>query len=256
MEFVRRADSGRTSPVILSCEDASAEQLELFCKTSGGCDQGVTSLAYEAIAACLASDLGLPIPKPYLVEIIPQFADGISQDAVRNRFITSARICFGSTRAPSQFSVWQKSDRIYPEMVQTAASILLFDAIIQNPDRRDENPNCLKRGNELRIIDHELCFATKLILNWQPPWGLGGMDAIGVPGAHIFFRALRGVEIDFGPISDAWQGLSDQRIDSYVTSIPQAWYDGLQDVRDALELIKQARDQVDDCIAEIRRVLT
>lgn len=50
----------------------------------------------------------------------------------------------------------------------TAAGVLLFDAIIQNPDRRDENPNCLVQGNELRMIDHELAFAHRLILLGVP----------------------------------------------------------------------------------------
>src|SRR5262249_26198574 len=31
-------------------------------------------------------------------------------------------------------------------------------AIIQNPDRRTENPNCLVRGESIRIFDHDLAF--------------------------------------------------------------------------------------------------
>ena len=69
-----------------------------------------------------------------------------------------------------------------------AASILLFDAIIQNPDRRAENPNCLVQGDELRIIDHELAFMHRVILLWQAPWLLGGMKEFERETSHLAAR--------------------------------------------------------------------
>ena len=53
------------------CEADTDHPLELFCKLSAGCDQGVTSLAREVVAACLAADLGLPVPIPYLPGWLP-----------------------------------------------------------------------------------------------------------------------------------------------------------------------------------------
>jgi len=55
-------------------------------------------------------------------------------------------------------------------LVQTAAEVLVFDAIVQNPDRRADNPNCLVRGDEIRIIDHELAFSHGLVIGSVPPW--------------------------------------------------------------------------------------
>ncbi len=38
-----------------------------------------------------------------------------------------------------------------PAMVPVALATFVFDAIIQNPDRRSGNPNCLVRGDAFRI---------------------------------------------------------------------------------------------------------
>ena len=69
-EVMRRARIGRTNPVLMLCGEDSDAPVEVFCKLSAGCDQGVTNLTREAIAACLAADLDLPVPKAYLVDIV------------------------------------------------------------------------------------------------------------------------------------------------------------------------------------------
>jgi hypothetical protein len=65
----RPAAQGRTGPVLAAIETEDGEEVEVFAKLSAGCDQGVVNLAREAIAACLAADLGLPVPRPWLVEV-------------------------------------------------------------------------------------------------------------------------------------------------------------------------------------------
>jgi hypothetical protein len=140
-------------------------------------------------------------------------------------------------------------------MRPTASGILLFDAIIQNPDRRAENPNCLVQGNELRIIDHELAFMHRIILFWQAPWLLGGMKEFETPGRHIFVHELKGTPIDFAPIKSRWTALSDARLQEYEESIPPEWAAARADIDAALKLIADARDNIDACIRELGRIL-
>ena len=64
VEVIREAKSGRTKPVLMLCETDSDEAIEVFCKLSTGGFEGVTSLAREVVAACLAIDLNLPCPRP------------------------------------------------------------------------------------------------------------------------------------------------------------------------------------------------
>ncbi|WP_366869521.1 HipA family kinase [uncultured Roseobacter sp.] len=255
-EFIRPTEVGRTGPAIISCQSNSNDQLELFCKFSDGCDEGVVNLAREVVAACLAADLNLPVPKPYLVEVSEEFISLVPDDQTRGRMERSSRLCFGSSKAPNQFSTWPSEGRVTETMRPIAAAVLLFDGIVQNVDRRESNPNCLSRGNELRIIDHELCFATRLLLGWTPPWLTGGFDSLRKPGNHMFFKGLFGSQIDYTPIKVAWKDLSNERIDEYEAAIPTDWSAAKSDVESAVDLIRKARDHIDDCVAEMRRVLS
>ncbi|WP_170787102.1 HipA family kinase [Ruegeria lacuscaerulensis] len=255
VEYLRAATSGRTSPAIVLCENQNEYDLEVFCKMSDRCELGVKHLAREVIAAYLAADLGLPVPKPYLVELTREFIQSVPDVEMRDRMAKSCHICFGSTNVPTQFSVWPRGGEVTKEMLSTAASVFVFDAITQNSDRRDTNPNCLTKGDELRIIDHELCFSHGLVLFWTPPWMTGGLEDLRQSGNHIFYKHLAGREIDFTPITNAWRALSDTRIDSYEEAIPEEWEAASDEVKSSLQLIKDARDHIDDCLVEVQRVL-
>lgn len=254
-EFVRAATQGRTGPGLLICEDDVGNAVELFCKVSAGCDNGVSSLAREIVGACLAADLKLPVPRPYRVELSNEFAAIVPDDAFRSKLASSSKIGFGSLRVPNQFSAWAKGNTIPDIMVPNAAAIFIFDAIIQNPDRREENPNCLAKGTELRIFDHELAFMTDQLLLWVPPWKEGGLKWIERPGAHIFLSGLKGRPIDYDPIKDCWSSLSDQRLSEYRDAVPDVWAGVEPAVAAALKLIREARDNIDGCLDEMRRVL-
>lgn len=251
----RVAVQGRTGPILSACEADGEEEVEVFVKLSAGCDQNVVNLAREAIAACLAADLGLPVPKPWLVEIPPEIIPVVSDAQVADKLRRSCPVAFGSTRTPG-FSVWTTGQRLSDAMRPVASGILLFDAIIQNPDRRAENPNCLVCGGDLRIIDHELAFAHRLILLWRAPWVLGGMNDLAAPGRHIFLHELKGAPIDFEPTKSRWAALSDVRLREYEEAIPPEWAAARDDIDAALKLIADARDNIDACIAELGRILS
>lgn len=251
----RVAVQGRTGPILSACEVDGEEEVEVFVKLSAGCDQGVVNLAREAIAACLAADLGLPVPKPWIVEIPPEIIPVVADAQVADKLRRSCPVAFGSTRTPG-FSAWTTGQRLSDATRPLAASVLLFDAIIQNPDRRAENPNCLVQGDELRIIDHELAFMHRVILLWQAPWLLGGMKEFETPGRHIFVHELKGVPLDFGPIKSRWAALSDARLREYGGVIPPEWAAARADMDAALTLIADARDNIDACIGELGRILS
>lgn len=144
-------------------------------------------------------------------------------------------------------------------MLPMAAGIFVFDGIIQNPDRRSVNPNCLVRGDELRIFDHELAFSHDLPRIGQPwtrPWVLGGLKSLETNGNHIFRAGLKGRSIDFGSIRAAWQGLSDAHIADYEGELPAEWTDVARAAASAAKLIRDARDNIDAVLQEVKRVLS
>lgn len=255
-QFHNVVSSGKTKPARLVCEGAEGQSVELIVKLSGACERGVVNLSSEAIGACLAADLGLPVPRPYLVKLDPEFVDEIPDEAWREQARKSSTLAFGSTVVPSGFRQWTTADRLSVNMVPEAAAIFAFDALTSNPDRRVSNPNCFVRGDALRVFDHELSFSHGLVLFWRPPWELGGLQSLETEGAHIFRAELRGKALDLDPIRRAWANISDEKIDEYRASLPDDWGDGTAFVAAALSLVSDVRENIDGCLAEIARVLT
>ena len=256
LEFVRQMGAGRTCPLMISCEEPDGSIVSAVAKFSGFCDQRETHLAREVIGACLAGDLGLPVPKPILVEVPAGWSDIIPDPILRERVAASSPIAFGSTLMTGGFSAWTPDTRIKEAMYDTAAAVFTFDAIIQNPDRRTTNPNCLVRGEDIRIIDHELAFAHRVILGWRPPWVPGGLNWLETKGSHIFLADLKRTPLDFAPIRRLWSALADSRLVEYRAAVPVQWNQVAADVDSALTLIRDARDNIDACITEIQRVLS
>jgi hypothetical protein len=248
--------SGKTRPSRIVCERADGTIVEIVAKFSAGCEEKEASLAREVIAACLAGDLGLPVPEPFLVDVPGDWADHIRDAAQRTRLKASSRVAFGSRHITGGYVVWHQEMQIDEAMLPVAAAIFTFDGIIQNVDRRPENPNCLVKGSQIRIFDHELAFTHSVVIRWKPPWALGGLKPLETPGFHIFRAGLAGREIDFGPIRAVWAGLSDARITEYERALPGEWTGVAGTVEPALSLIRDARDRIDACLAEVKRVLT
>ena len=252
-EIVRQAASGRTKPVLMRCEADGDRSIEVFCKLSAGCDEGVLNLAREVVAACLAADLQLPVPEPFLVELPPELASVAAGADMAARLRAGSPVGFGSSRAENQFSAWTAGHRVTEAMLPHALGAFVFDAVIDNADRRLSNPNCLVAGDRIRLIDHELAFlSTANILNWQAPWRPDGLQWMN---DHIFLPGLRGRSLDFGPLRELWCAIPDWRFQEYRNAIPPEWDAALASVDEALERIRNARDNFDGIVSEMKRVL-
>ena len=255
-EVIREAESGRTRPVLMLCEADTDGAVEVFCKLSTGCFEGVTSLAREVVAACLAADLNLPVPTPSLVEIPPTLASTVKDPGIRARIETSSPVGFGSAKVESQFNVWTSGNRVTESMLPSALGTFVFDAVIDNVDRKPSNPNCLVARERLCLIDHELAFpSTSGLLDWRPPWQAGALSWLDRADGHLFCRELKKRNLDFGPLRRLWSAISDDRLLEYRQAVPPEWYVAHPAVEDALDRVRNARDNLDGVIAEIGRVL-
>lgn len=235
--------------------DAEADSpQEIVAKLSGGCERKVTSLAMEMLSALLAIDLHVPIPKPWLVELSPEFIESIPDHSWQNLARSSSSLAFGSHLLPNGFSTWTATTVPVGRMMNSASGALLFDIAIDNVDRRGTNPNCLVRGEDIRIFDHELAFPP-ILFGAQPPWVLGSQDHLRQRGAHIFRDALLKQSIDWSETEAAWKGLSDVRLDDYESALPPEWSAAVGSLRAAIDKIKKVRDNIDGCLAEVRRLL-
>ena len=104
--IVRPMESGRTSPLLVRCVRDDGSIIKVVVKFSAFCDQQQENLAIEAFAACLAADLGLPIPEPLLVVIPDEWAAIVPDEERKKRIRASSSVAFGSKLVTGGYSVW------------------------------------------------------------------------------------------------------------------------------------------------------
>jgi hypothetical protein len=248
--------SGRTWPSLITCERNGGEEVELIAKFAACCDRGPSSLIAEAVAASLAVDLGLPVSEPVVVGFDDEFVD-LMEDCDRElaaKLRGGITPAFGSTKLPPGFMPLPQGKKVPSVLQSQAAEIFAFDALVQNSDRRPENPNCLLGGDSLAIFDHELCFLTEGIIGWEPPWVVGALNTMR--NRHLFYRELAGKPNDLSRFYTAWQNISDERLLEYAGALPQEWVYNNDTATKILDYVTEVRDNIDPSILEIERVLS
>ncbi|RWB08986.1 MAG: hypothetical protein EOQ39_03555 [Mesorhizobium sp.] len=254
VEFIMPMKNGRTGPALLLCERDDGSDVAVVTKFTSGCEQAGINLARETIGACLASDLSLPIPEAFRVTLSEEFIASVPNDLFQAKMEASSEFAFGSKHITGQYNLWNSGYSVVRNMLPVAASIFAFDGIIQNPDRRVANPNCLVKGDDVRIFDHELAFSNGLVIGWVAPWKPGGLHSLEDPAMHIFKAGLSGKNIDLTDVRSRWAALSDVNISTYGDAIPEQW-NATDTIAAATRLIKEARDNIDGCVTELERVL-
>lgn len=226
MQFHRMMHSGRTSPILCGCEDQTERHVgDYVVKLKGCVERGEQGMLSELFASRLASYFGILVPESVLVEISPVFSDLVAQrhssilDGVRN----SVGLNFGSKLLVG-VATWPV-DRVIPEsMHQVAMNVFAFDALIQNPDRRFDNPNLLVSGDDVYVYDHESAFSFLLaIAPSRTPWTL---DDEFYLDRHVFFRGLKGQPHDTMDITDfisRLKSLTDDTLRRITSDIPERW---------------------------------
>jgi hypothetical protein len=257
VRYDRPADSGRTQPFRVAVETLDGEALEVFLKPSGAPELDVEGLCCEALAACLAGHLGVPVCEPLLVDLDEEWVSSVTDGRVRAILKNSNPTAFGSVSAGDGWHLWLPSDKVTADRRDTARAIFAFDALIENPDRgRIENPNLLVKNASFRVIDHELALRVRLLIPKPQPWAIGGLARLSQPGGHILASHLKGTTaLDLAPVREAWSTLSDEMLADFEASIPEQWAEATNAVASALTHVGNVRDRIDDCMAEIERVL-
>jgi len=242
--FLKVMGSGRTQPCLMACEDADGEEIEAVVKLRGHPQIAPGAFTSEALCSLLASDLGLPVQQPYRVQIDREFAATVPDPTLRPIIEASAGLNFGSKKWGPGYTIWPSAQNPPRAMRQAAMEIFAFDGLIQNPDRRAENPNCVYLGEEFLIYDHEMAFSNFLLLFAKPPWESGGLGNLK---DHVFRDAVRCQTMQLDRLQGALEALDEPRFQSYIESIPTAW-DGEAVTR------RKAADFLQNCIQNFDRI--
>ena len=215
--FSKVMGSGRTQPCLMVCEDDAGDEIEVVVKLRKHPQILPGGFVAEAMASFLASDLGLPVQQPYRVEITKDFAQTVPDAGLRGIVEQSEGLNFGCAMWGPGHTIWPRDQSLPKAMKRTAMEIFAFDGLIQNPDRKDRNPNCAYLGDDFLLYDHETAFSNFFLLFAKPPWEPGGVDFLK---DHIFRHTLRGEALELDRLQGALEALDAGRFREYVKRLP------------------------------------
>ncbi|MEN2431210.1 HipA family kinase [Comamonas sp. F1-6] len=258
VRYDRKMHNGKTTPFLLACEKETGEEVELIAKFSAGCEDQCGGLICEAIAAALAKDLGLPIPQPYIVNISPDFIATVGDEGHKQFLARSCPKGFGSERLPDGYSTWvAPTGKISDSLLASARSVIAFDSLFVNSDRRAENPNLMFNGSQIAVIDHEMALRQDMILFWKAPWTSGAFAPPFSLEKHLFYPMTKGSLVtDFDIFLQKLTVITDERIEEYASAIPVEWHQKKERISLAVEYIRDLRNNARPAIAELTKALS
>jgi hypothetical protein len=222
-------------------------------KLRGAVDGRDAGLVNELLAARFASCFGLATPEPAIVVIERALAEliGSQHPDQKTALEKSVGPNFGSKHLTG-VSTWPVDKAIPEEHFVTATEIFAFDALLQNPDRRYDNPNLFTRGDRLLIFDHEAAFSFLLaVLPPNKPWEIDNERYLT---NHVFYKRLRAKTIELEGFIANLENLSDPVLEDIVAELPPEW-DNEQCVTRIVQHILGIREHAQEFADSIRRVL-
>lgn len=168
LSAMRRSSS---SPVVVETDTGP-----LFVKLRGA-GQGTAALVAEIIVAELAERVGLPVPRRVLVRLEAGLPSLDPHGELRALLDSSQGLNLGFDLLNGARDLRRDEAALIEPGV--AAPIVWFDALVQNVDRTPANPNLMKRGAELWLIDHGAA------LTFQHYWPLVTELSPREPGAFV-----------------------------------------------------------------------
>jgi hypothetical protein len=240
-------DSGYSRPARVTCARHDGTKVDVYVKFVGGVRNREFGLGAELLSSLLARELGLAAPTPFVVNLSAEFLAGVPSPA-RDLVKRSLGLNFASESAPPGFSVVPPEPRVPLTLRPAAAEIFAFDVIIQNYDRKSDNPNLLWDRTKILMIDHEGAMGP--IRERSSP-SLNSLELDRFYD-HVFYSAVSPKDAEYSRLTDALGRLSASRIDALLGEVPVTWQIGedLAKVREHLLWVIDNRLQVCRLIGE------
>ncbi len=223
--YVLPLREGGSLPGLLEADD-----LGTYVVKFTGAGQGRKALVAEVIAAGLARALGLRVPELVVVELDPELARAEPDAEIQDLLRASPGPNLGVDYLPGSLGLDPAADEVDPA---EAATVVWFDALVDNVDRSWRNPNLLRWHGRTWLIDHGAA------LWFHHDWR-GRDRAAGRRYSQVAEHVLLGAA---GPLPEADAALAPRVtpavLEAAVAAVPDAWlagepgFDGVADLRAA-----------------------
>jgi hypothetical protein len=210
--YVTPLREGGSLPAIVDTDGGS------FVLKFRGAGQGAKALVAECLAAALALELGLPVPRPAIVTLDEGFGAGEPDPEIQDILRGSVGENFGLGYLPGALAFVAGVDTdVAPEL---AAEIVWFDAYITNVDRTPRNTNLLCWRDGLWLIDHgaSLYFHHQW-RGWQPR----AQSAFPQIQEHVLLPLAGDLSAADARLRPR---LDDAALQRAVASVPDSWLGG------------------------------
>jgi hypothetical protein len=246
-QFHSFTQSGYSRPARVTCARKDGSKVDVYVKFMGGVRHREFGLAAELLCSLLAHELGLASPTPFIVNLSREFLAGVPKEA-HDLVERSLGLNFASESVPVGYSVVPSEPRVPLALRPAAAEVFAFDVIIQNYDRKKDNPNLLWDRTKVLLIDHE--GALEAVLK-RPAPSLQSLELDRFYD-HVFFSAVSPSDADYSRLTAALGSISASRLEKLFAEIPISWQvkEDLAKVREHLLWVIEHREQVCSLIRE------
>ncbi len=172
----------------------------------------------EALCSAIARHLGFLTPNPYIVNLSPEFLAGAPNEA-KDLISRSLGLNFGSVAVGSGYVVMPTEPRLPKELCKIAAEIFAFDILMQNFDRKRDNPNLLWNRKRIVLIDHEC--ALNPVLGW-PDFNVASLE-LDKFYDHVFYSEISPGDADF--LIKGLETMTPPILDGFFGQLPDVWRD-------------------------------
>ena len=161
IQFHRPMERGFTSPFLITAEhEESGEKETLVVKSRAGYKNRQSAIFLEIqFTTLLAQGLGVHTPEPVVVNSPEGFEFGAADYETSHQLIKkSYGLNFATIHLGKDWKTWGAGK---PQKIPTddTERIYSFDALVQNADRKADNPNLLWKGTQIVALDFDRAFA-------------------------------------------------------------------------------------------------
>jgi len=183
-----------------------------------GAGQGPRALIAEALVAGIAAHVGLPVPKPAILELDEGFGRGEPDPEIQDILRGSVGANFGLEFLPGALAFDPAVDGRLVS-ADLAAEIVWLDAYVTNVDRTPRNTNLLVCAERVWLIDHGAA------LFFHHRWS-GWRERVQSPFVQIADHVLLPMAGDLMAADARLRPRLDRAsLEAIVESVPDEWLD-------------------------------